>query len=451
MRVSSERFKIFNPPISSCFGFAPETVGGDSSLSALICTIAYKNADWKKGDGAVYSTSASNFEDIKYILDDEFCHKLSIIKKTGDWNFEASDGWVLLNDKKAPISSYLSARERLKTEVYINSELRRVIATVTGYADDFWVQSFESVFPKIFSWYYPEITDEVRAMSYALSVEDKENLTKAVEPFVSHLNKMADELFDKASIIEAALGDYETAGKSRRIESAQCDVEAIERKIQELINTINAKYREYDEKSELLKCLKLGLEEKTFGIVDFFKTHTNVEFLNADTYSDFIEYRVNDTLEYFDVDEFEDLYKNKYSYLYTEIDYGSDVAEIFKAIFSDKLGKFRITARYRLNNMRGVSLCSGGTYPDGYAPNPHVYYHACTGSNGAYYNEYRERGDWEMGMEQSIAQTKNIWFGDSTVVPEFTRWVEDNMDTKCIEYDNNILTPSEFLEKIREA
>ena len=63
-----------------------------------------------------------------------------------------------------------------------------------------------------------------------------------------------------------------------------------------------------------------------------------------------------------------------------------------------------------------------------------------------------QQGNWDMAIEQSIAATKNINFGDIVVIDSFLRDIRNSMDScKCIVANNGKeMTPREFLAYINE-
>ena len=112
----------------------------------------------------------------------------------------------------------------------------------------------------------------------------------------------------------------------------------------------------------------------------------------------------------------------------------------------ERRGIIRIHAVFLLESFKMINPLRHGTFLSDSMPNPHIYYHACSGGNETYYYRYAESGDWDLAIEQAIAATKNLNWGDSIVSEEMVEWLFDNGDTPCI-YVNDDYSPIEKVTK----
>ena len=449
MRISADKFEIFNGIVPGIFGISPQRIDADTSLSALIVTKCLQNGDWVSGDTAIYEhNGASSPDNIKYLFDEDGI-KLSVVRCSEMFEID-ENGWKLLAGAPYPVSEFLSQKN--PTKVYVNFEKKRVIAIVKGYVDNIWQQLFITLFPKIFSWYYPEeLSEETKAFMRAVHIKSELPDEEVTKIFVDHINKIYRGLFTRDFIIEKSLGGFENASHEKRIEEYEYRLKNLHNSISDYINSLNRLYREYDETSDILRGLKLNTSKADGELIRFLKDHKNIAIGNVEREAGRIEYHIEDTLEFFDEKEFLDLYNNKKSYLYSGIEPDGVVAKLLYAIFAERKALFRVSGEFTLSNMREVKMRDGIRYGNNVIPNPHIYYYGCGGGNNQYYREYRERGDWELGMEQSIAATKNIWFGDSAVVPKFIRCILENMDALCIQMpEGNVVSPNEFIKMLEE-
>jgi hypothetical protein len=151
---------------------------------------------------------------------------------------------------------------------------------------------------------------------------------------------------------------------------------------------------------------------------------------------------VNETLEFYDLDEFNRISENSHSFLHDFLD--STVRGI-RAIFGERKGVIRVDAEFTLQNFKAILSREGDHSTENSMPNPHIYFFGCDGANGQYYSQYAESGEWDLAIEQAIAATKNLNWGDSTVCKRMLRWIEENAYTPFIYVDNG--TPIEKVTK----
>ena len=114
--------------------------------------------------------------------------------------------------------------------------------------------------------------------------------------------------------------------------------------------------------------------------------------------------------------------------------------------------------------MTGVQTCAlpislsptkGNANLDDYSDSlrhPHLGNYDCLGANEPHIRRAMEKNDWEIALEQCIAASKNIAWGDSTVVRTFLNHIDGRRNKRCIiTEDGRQLTIQEFYDEFVEA
>jgi hypothetical protein len=233
------------------------------------------------------------------------------------------------------------------------------------------------------------------------------------------------------------------ADKSRqsRMAELKSSIQRTYRNIGSYRDEIKNLYALLEGNNRELTALEAAPVETNDAMFNFFNSHKQVTVLYV--YDSSLVFGVDDTLEFYDEDEFERIFNSGRSYL---SDHNADVRKALWAIFKKRLGVIRIQAEFDLYNFRLVQPRSREKFIENCMPNPHIYYHACSGGNEIYYDQYAESGDWDLAVEQAISATKNLNWGDSVVGSEMVSWLIGNDKTPCI-YVSEDLSPIERVNK----
>lgn len=399
-----------------------------------------------------------------------------------DEDIVCPDGWIAsfnVNGKAFKVNDFLSQYAR--TRIFTNADQKRIIACVDRRANHVWIQAFESVLPRLMTWYFPlEIPEETKAFYRAIAVNEKAYRPVAVarkqlgdivregngtrqadaeralkeaekkyeqyeEEVVSilcnYVNSIAEKINFRAIRLHRMLDGIADRARQSRMRDLKSQVESTLRSIRDYRNTIADYYRNLDAFTLELNGLEALPPEKNDAMFNFFNNHKQITIL--DVADSELRFGVEDTLEFYDEDEFERVFKGGRSYL---SNHSAKVRKALWAIFKERRGVIRIQATFKLRNFKLVEPIRNGTFVDGCMPNPHIYYHACSGGNETYYYQYAESGDWDLGVEQAISATKNLNWGDSTVCSEMVSWLKDNDYTPCI-YVADGFKPIDKVEK----
>ena len=292
-------------------------------------------------------------------------------------------------------------------------------------------------------WYFPqELSPEDQKFFKSISVDKKsipieekenllveyvENITKSVSIREILLHKFLDNVAD--TLRKTKLNALEE-------ERSKLDYE-IERKLERL----GELYSDLDKCMAELKIFKLAPQEDSNELFTFFYKHKQLsvwKIEDGDLY-----FSVTDTLDFYDEAEFERIFLNPNAYL---LNYDNRTRAALRAIFLEHKGAIRTHAAFKLKGFRLVVPLSRTCTVENTMPNPHVYFYACSGGHEQYYTQYAKSGEWDLAIEQAIAATKNLNWGDTTVCEKMLCWLLDYTNVPCI-YVNPDLTP---IEKITE-
>ena len=354
------------------------------------------------------------------------------------------EGWkaeFTFNGKPFPVNQYLS--QYCRTKIYINEELKRIVAFVDRRANHVWVQAFESVICRLMPWYFPlDLSDEEKAFYKSIAVDNKAvKPEEAAEILVNFVNTVAQQIDFRALKLHRMLDGIADRSRQSRMRDLRSSITSTGRDIQSYRNTLADLYSRLDSYNLELNGLEALPPEKDDAMFTFFNNHKQLTIL--DVMDSELRFGVEDTLEFYDEDEFVRVFKGGRSYL---SNHHPKVRKALWAIFKERRGVIRIQATFKLRNFKLVEPMSRNTFVKNCMPNPHIYYHACSGGNETYYYQYAESGDWDLAIEQAIAATKNLNWGDSTVCSEMVSWLTNNECTPCI-YVADGLKPIDGVDK----
>ena len=352
----------------------------------------------------------------------------------------SSDGWTSLDKAPYPVAPFLSKFS--DTKIYINPSAKKAIVAVKT-ATTRWKTAFCSSIFRILPWRFEKITDEDLNLFRSINENDTEKFVEIINNLVSRFD------FEKARIRKLLYGWGDRgvttliANEKRKYEQTLEQLRDLEISISECLNKIDShkvRIAELESRpdSDKNEVSDFFISHKALGVYECSKGTNNI-----------LRYFVLETIEYYDVDEFKRAYNNHRSCVGEA---SNDIRQILYSIFAENKGKFRVESRFELVNLSSLKAMRGTTerFSGEYLPHPHLAHYACLGENGNYINKYMQDGDWDLAIEQSISATKNINFGDATVVSSFISDLRNRWRTcKCIIADNDVaMTPEEFYNYI---
>lgn len=469
MRSLADNFCLTNAKTEFVFG--PTTsIDGDASLYALFrainiqygdCTIDNIAEKSKIATEAVPNQDPKTLE--KFFKDKNTPMRLVSISEVktperpeGEPNkrkkpivplsIEVPDDWETTNTEKFPTDMYLSQYARCA--VFINKKTKQVIAFVEKRINHYWVQSFEVCLSKLLPWFYTKaLTEEQKEFFRKLGsdyeeVTDEMRISQIAEFCEKAAAKFDFESYRMISIIKKAASAF----RENLIFGSKQTMEKTERDIKNYTESLARLYTTYEKALAEFEMAQNSKEANTEELQKFFSGHKQISILDckeADLLLGFEE-----VLEFFDPEEAKRMLNNKSSYLYG---YDENVLRIFAGVFRDLKGAFKVKSVFKMVSMKLMSPIGAGYSEEKYynilssnsMPNPHIYFHTCSGANGTYYQKYAQSGEWQLAIEQALSATKNLALGDSTVVRSMINWIKDNMNTKCIYMHEDLSTIEE--------
>lgn len=451
MRISRGRMELVSERFDNIFG-VPMTFDGDYSLAAFLRAIVISKCDgWSGGECDARFEIARNTAEDSGEAAMAFKNNESAINvvETREGYFPEDfemDGWIALDGKPYPVNRYLS--QFTKTKVYVNTELKRVVAFIERRASHIWAQAFTSALPRIMTWYFPSaLTAEEQSFFRCIAVGNKEvSEAEAANTFVAFVNDAAKKADLRSIVLHKLLDGYADVVRERQIQNSRDRITSITSSLDRTRKNIADLYKQLTEETLLLRGLELVPSEESNELLEFFDQHKSLSLISVD--GDTIKFGITELLEYYDEDEFITAYENKRSYIHS---YDSDIIKLVYAICADHKGTFVTNAVFTLESMRYVNMVSGTMSTEEALPHPHIYFHGCGGGNDQYYSKFADRGEWQLAIEQAIGATKNLNFGDTTVVGSMLRWLNSHRDEKCVQTpDGKLLSVNEFLQVINK-
>lgn len=352
------------------------------------------------------------------------------------------DGWTSLSGNPYPVSTFLSRIS--DTSIYINEELKKSLIFVKTPTDN-WIYALSSALFRVMPWLFPkELDEEDELLFRSISSRDFDKVKEVFDNFV--------EKYDFEDIIRQKIKGWENNSIARQIEDLRSSYNNIMNEIRDYNVRLEERYTNLDRINNSLKGLNLIPTEEATQVYDYFKKNPSLKIISVSTNN--IEFSINETIEYYDEEEFKRIFSNRYSVLGTG-NLSDRLRKIFWALFAENKGKVKVDSVFRLTNLSGLTPLRGRRAGNtiNTMPHPHLFYHACLGGNESYIRKYLQSGDWDMALTQAISATKNINFGDTTVLREFVNDFGTRMNDnrhKVIRVENTDMTLQEFYQYITQ-
>ncbi len=459
MQISSDKLKLASVEASDVFGDLVE-IDGDASLHAFLRAVTYDrhgSLDDEIGrhtSSLVKKSIRNDIDILGYMSSAEygvaiFESRQSEQGATGPivFDHELPSGWSATSGMLTTLDNYLSQFAR--TILFVNEESKSVVALVRMRANHRWTQAFMSCFHGIMTWYFPKpIADEWKAFSRSIAYDTKSNTEEEkANAMIEYCNRIAAGLDFADRRLVKLLNGIGDRIKTEKINSLQSTYESVSRDIESYRCSLDSLFDKLEETSTELRAMRLLPTSGDEEIINFFRTHSNISL--ASVYDSNIRYVVDDMLEFYDPDEFVRYEETDGSVFHSTT---QEMKRVLHKIFADRVGAFRTVAVFELRNMKLVRPLKYAAADDQYnsranyaLPNPHIYFYACSGQNDQYYDQFAERGEWDMGIEQSISATKNLNMGDTSVTRRLIEYISEHKDVPFIYYNGG-----EVVEEITE-
>ena len=362
-----------------------------------------------------------------------------------------AEGWVALDKVPYPVSAFLSNIQGYTAKAYVNNDIKTAVVFVNK-SSVRWFELLTTTLPKLLTWLYP---DDV----YKIDKTEFELYQVLHDGNEARFTEIIDAAYDACGVknlwVKKKLHGWNNIGVEARITLCQ-------QKVREYNNNIESYERQIaswlDSKSQYnqeLNALMMSKHDDNDNFAHFFETHKQLEFVSIyrGSSNSSLIFTVCDTLEYYAEDELKRMLDNQNSYLNVN---GTPFAlKVVKALFIDKKAKMRTRACFTMNGISSLSSTKDNANLDSYNDtlrHPHLGNFDCLGANEPHIRRAMEKNDWEIALEQCIAATKNIAWGDSTVGKRFLSHIDSYRDKRCIITDDGRqLTIQQFYDEFVEA
>ena len=406
---------------------------------------------------AFYETTVYSSRDILRIIDGIENHDemLLVIKiddssRIGDVMKGMGNGFVELNTPDCPVNQFILTHTKRPTNVFVNKEKHYVVVFIQNDPIESWYMQLFSCAIKIWSWLFNKPTEDELLMCKALCQKD-------LETFNSIINKFfPEDIFEALKMQQ--LQEYSKVGIKNKIRTVQESVSNLESRIYNAHIALNRDLETRMDKLLELEGLELSLAKNDNNMCDFFANRNNIQIIKVhirSTYSPELFYVIKETLEFYDTDEFKRTLANESSYFYRS-GYDEWMKTLFTAIFIEEKGKFCVQSEFSLEGLSYIQPYNHHSLDDvkydEYMPHPHLGFHQCLGANKSQIDNYLCNGDWDLAIDQTIAATKNLNFGDTAVMNSMMRYINSHTTDKYILADNGEkMSVEEFLKYLEKA
>lgn len=354
-----------------------------------------------------------------------------------------------LKTASCPLNQFLTSgnnivrvfRKKISQETY--SMLVFINTITTTFVD----KLFSSI-PKLMPSLYPngEIPQDEYTIFKSLAVSDCESVEKII-------NAKCEELNIAELILRKTFEGYENVALEQRKRNVKTKIDDYEIKYQNYATYLNDVLERMNTEKIVYDSLCNFEPQNTITFVDFLLSHKNN--VRCQKEGSEVYYVVDETIEYFDDDMFESYYNNANCHFMQRAN--ADAKVVLNGLFLKRCGKLRVYSEFRLRSLSSLRPLYGGNicgvdYSDHFK-HPHLGEYQCLGANELPIDNYLKDGAWDMAIEQSIAATKNINFGDSTVMERFV----DNINRKLsdngkyiIANNGQLMTLKEFVQYVEQ-
>lgn len=420
--------------VNELFGRAPSGFDGTLEATLRYITIKHCDGDFTKLKGSfelivlnVNSDWNENLfaSDIENLREGAFCLYLPLKSKQTLPHQLSIEGWKRLNVAPYPIEQYL---QKITNTVILTNEKKRSVAIIVEKNIPELFDAIQSVMFRIWDWYYPtkNISDDETALFKAISEEDSNQ-------YIELCQRLVDQYEFEWLYNENKLKGWNNRFVDRQLSGVKSQMESCLRDIALYNNKVDSIYKSYEEFKITYEALIGSRKDDSDEISRFFAQRRNyLHILQIDNES--CVFNIVETIEYFDTDAFMGIYNNKRSCLYAA---GEDIAQAMNGIFIDGIGKFNVESTFALTGLIALEPQQVGTpYQKNTALHPHLCHYQCLGGNKNYIRDYLLKGQWGQAIDQAIAATKNINFGDATVIEWFVTYLRTKADKKFIVQDD---------------
>lgn len=299
--------------------------------------------------------------------------------------------------------------------------------------------------------------DETDLMSVLSKAQRESNF----DDFRDVIDRMYNKTDIAQQIMRRALTDIAAQRFENAIREKERRIEEINDRIKDMLESLSR----LDRDKACVCAEHCGLlqakadNEKGESLIDFveaLKEHVRIESIEQEDGYRRITVWCKDYLANFDEDMADRYIKNDNSFFYEDAPAPRAISKngmrkLLKAIFVERELKIRMCAGYTFTTQGDYGSISGVREPEwceGYAQNPHIYYHACLGDYKTMMREAVSAGDYEQLINCFLASVKSLNIAEAPTAGRFVKAMYKEIATKkFIELpDGTVVSPVEAVE-----
>ena len=344
-------------------------------------------------------------------------------------------------------------RKAFPVVCFLNTELKSIALFVEqmDYRRFHYLQC--AIFPMV-PWYFdPKAGVSELEMNLVKSL-----MESSPDPYRDCIAKICDTFDFRSEVIRQKLSGFELRFIKDALAASEGQYHDIANRIADFNRRLGEELAKMTDLNFRISGMRQKLEEGNGDdseIMDYFLRNRNLTLIDSNGAN--VDFIVRAKLEYYDPEMAENAINNKNSLLYSR---GrnvsvSDREKLFRAIFIDNKISINVCAAFQLSINGGVNTRGHHSFGEEFnncMPHPHIDEYNCMGDYVRIVNELMQRHDYIMALEQCIASTRSLNFGDGTVLGHFVRTLFDGgSNSRCLELPNGkVVGPGDAVKWLNE-
>ena len=251
--------------------------------------------------------------------------------------------------------------------------------------------------------------------------------SKTPENYLACLEKIAEQMNLSERKVRKYLKEFESSYELKRIEVLQNNLWTYEDEIERNRNALaQILSQKRNDEIELLGLkTKVANTAESSELMEFFLTHKDIKLVNVCNST--MYFSAKGYLEYFDEDMAMSVIENDKSFIYAGHSAIRDKMRLFMTALVKGKIKIKFGANFKFEIGKSVSapreFSDTNPFFSECMPNPHLVNYGCLGNYQMVLNELLVKNDYIMLIEQCIASTKSLNFGDAPVMEAFMSYI----------------------------
>ena len=302
--------------------------------------------------------------------------------------------------------------------------------------------------PKMLPWFFetnPLTQGELEMLS-ALGGDD-------FADYLKKLNALFDYNFAKIKMLHKSSDEIFTRVRDTKIKNYEDSIRSFFNTVSDLKCQLSDVYKQINETNIVLSALKKSVPDNENIARDFISfVSNNKDIVEYDYNNGIISLNINGYIDVFDVDMYETISSNNYSWLWNHVLWGnrSDFKKLADSIFSDRPKyKIRTSSIFRLDIDENTVRVKYQNSDQNMTRNPHLGYHHCLGQYEEKIIEALGTNDLIGAISICISSLHSINVTESITFGELIEDLKENQEARFLEgEDGNFYTPREAFEKL---